>query len=155
MEVAFYKSPIGVLKIFSSDIALHKIELVKERNDFECSTFNYRVIDQLEAYFDGRLLTFNIPLALDKCTTFQKRVYDELLKVRYGRTKSYKELAEMVGNPNASRAIGNAMAKNPIPIIIPCHRIINSNGKIGKYSLGFDDSSSIKSFLLDFEKQHS
>ncbi len=155
MEVAFLKSPIGVLKIFSSDIALHKIELVKERNDFECSAFNYRVMDQLEAYFEGRLHSFNIPLALDKCSDFQKKVYDELLKVRYGRTKSYKELAEMVGKPNGYRAVANALANNPIPIIIPCHRIVYANGKIGNYSFGGQNAQEIKSYLLDFEKKHS
>ena len=155
MKVAFFKSPIGVLKIFSSDIALHKIELVKERNDIECSTFNYRVVDQLEAYFDGRLHSFNIPLALNNCSDFQKKVYDELLKVRYGRTKSYKELAEMLGKPNAYRAVANALANNPVPIIIPCHRVIYANGKIGNYSFGGQNSKEIKSYLLDFEKKHS
>ena len=150
MNVAFYKSPIGILKIYSTDYALKKIELVKDRNDFECSAFNYEVMEQLEAYFEGRLSRFNIQIEFDKATDFQKHVYDALLNVRYGKTKTYKELAEMIGNPAASRAVGSALAKNPIPIIVPCHRIINSDGKIGQFALGSD----VKKYLIEFEKAH-
>lgn len=152
MDVAFYKSPIGILKIFSTDYALLKIELVENRNDFECSTFNYRVMEQLDLYFEGRLHSFNIPFELPNSTEFQKKVYDELLKVRFGRTITYKALAEAAGKPNAYRAVGSALAKNPVPLIVPCHRVINSNGKIGNYSLGGKQN---KKFLLDFEKLHS
>ena len=60
------------------------------------------------------------------------------MSVRYGQTKTYKELAEMIDSPNACRAVGSALAKNPIPIIVPCHRIVNSNGKIGEFALGTD-----------------
>ena len=152
MDVAFYKSPIGILKIFSTDYALLKIELVENRNDFECSTFNYRVMEQLDLYFEGRLHSFNIPYELSNSTEFQKKVYDELLKVRFGRTITYKALAEAAGKPNSYRAVGSALAKNPVPLIVPCHRVINSNGKIGNYSLGGKQN---KKFLLDFEKLHS
>ncbi len=148
INVAFFKSPIGVLKIYSSESLLHKIEVVKERNDFECSTFNYKVIEQLEAYFEGRLHTFNLPVSFGGATEFQKKVYDELLKVRFGKTKTYKELAQAIGNPGAYRAVGTALSKNPVPIIVPCHRIVNSNGKIGGFALGSDS----KKFLLDFER---
>ena len=152
MDVAFYKSPIGILKIFSTDYALLKIELVQNRNDFECSTFNYRVMEQLDLYFEGRLHSFNIPFEFHNATEFQKKVYDELLKVRFGRTITYKALAEAAGKPNAYRAVGSILAKNPVPLIVPCHRVINSNGKIGNYSLGGKQN---KKFLLDFEKSHS
>lgn len=151
MEVAFYKSPIGVLKIYSSSYALKKIELVKERNDFECSTFNYNVIEQIEAYFAGRLHTFNIPVEFTNISDIQRKVYDELLNVRFGRTITYKELASKVGCTNGYRAIGNSLAKNPVPLIIPCHRVIRTDGSIGNYSLGGIDN---KRFLLDFEKNH-
>lgn len=151
INIAFYKSPIGILKLYSSDDALQKIELVDLCGDFECSAFNCKVIEQLKAYFEGRLHTFNIPVEFKNATEFQNKVYDELLKVSYGKTKSYKELAQASGSPNACRAVGTAMAKNPIPIVVPCHRIINSNGKTGNYSLGGNDK---KIFLLDFEKSH-
>lgn len=151
INISFCKSPIGILKIYSSDDALQKIELVDSFSYFECSAFNCGVIEQLDAYFEGRLHTFNIPVEFKNATEFQKKVYDELLKVSYGKTKSYKELAQASGSPNACRAVGTAMAKNPIPIVVPCHRIINSNGKTGNYSLGGNDK---KIFLLDFEKSH-
>lgn len=155
INVAFYKSLIGILKIYSTDYALRKIELVKEINDFECSEFNYSVIEQLEAYFQGKLHTFNIPVELPYATVFHKKVYDELLKIGYGKTVTYKELAVKAGSPNASRAVGTAMAKNPVPLIIPCHRVINSNGKTGNYSLGDrENGKDTKIFLLDFEKSH-
>ena len=152
INVIFYKSPIGILKIYSSNYALKKIELVKERNDFECSEFNYRVMDQLDAYFEGRLHTFNIPFENPGKTDLQKKIYDELLNVRFGKTISYKELAAKAGKPGASRAVGTAMANNPIPLIIPCHRVVKSDGTIGNYSLGGKDA---KKYLLDFEKSHS
>ncbi len=151
MEVAFYKSPIGILKIFSSDYALHKIQLVDARNDFECSAFNYNVMEQLDEYFAGRLFTFNIPVEINAATEFEKKVYDALLSIRYGKTKTYKELAQMIGVPGGSRAVGNALAKNPVPLVMPCHRIIKSNGQIGKFALGTD----AKKYLLDFEKSNS
>lgn len=150
MDVAFYKSPIGTLKIFSSDTALHRLDLVEERNDFDCSVFNYRVMEQLDEYFAGKLHTFNLPVVFDKVTGFQKSVYDELLCVRYGKTKSYKELAQAINNPKACRAVGTALGKNPIPIIVPCHRIINTDGKIGEFALGTE----AKRFLLELEKAH-
>lgn len=150
MNVAFFKSPIGVLKIYSTETALHKIEVVKERNDFECSTFNYKVMEQLDAYFSGKLFTFNLPIVFDGATEFQKKVYDELLKVRFGKTKTYKELAQAIGSPGACRAVGTALSKNPVPIIVPCHRIVNANGKIGGFALGSD----AKKFLLDYEAKH-
>lgn len=151
MHTAFYKSPIGILKIYSSDYALKKIEMVKGSNDFECSTFNYKVIKQLDEYFAGRLHVFNIPFDMGDITEFQKKVYDELLKVRYGKTISYKELALKAGYKNAYRAVGSAMAQNPVPIIVPCHRVVKSDGSFGNYSLG---SHCNKQFLLDFEKAH-
>lgn len=152
IDIAYYKSPIGVLRIFSTQSALQKIELAKEYCDFECSSFNSKVIEQLKAYFDGDLQVFTLPVVFPYATEFQKNVYAELSKVEYGKTKSYKELAEDAGSPNASRAVGSAMAKNPIPLVVPCHRIINSSGKTGQYSLGGNDK---KVFLLDFEKSHS
>ena len=151
INVVFYKSPIGILKISSSNYALKKIELVKERNDFECSEFNYRVMEQFDAYFEGKLHTFNIPFENPGKTDFQKRVYDELLNVRFGKTISYKELAAKAGSPDAARAVGTAMAKNPLPLVIPCHRVIKADGSIGSYSLGGKEA---KRYLLDFEKTH-
>jgi len=96
-----------------------------------------KVVDELDLYFKGSLKEFKTPVKPEG-TDFQKRVYKELLKIPYGTTVSYKELAKRVGSPKAFRAVGNANGKNPIAIIIPCHRVISSDGSIGGYSGGLD-----------------
>ena len=148
----FYSSPLGILKITSTDYKLQKIELVESSTMFDCSTFNYRVLDNLDEYFEGKLRTFNIPFEFPGTTTFEKRVYDKLQHVRYGKTVTYKELAAMLGEPKSYRAVANACAKNPLPLIIPCHRVVRSDGKVGDYNLG---GSKNKQYLLDLEKKFS
>ena len=94
-----------------------------------------QVIEQLRAYFEGELHEFSV--ALDpEGTPFQTRVWRELERIPYGETISYGQLAERIGNPKASRAVGLANGSNPIPIIVPCHRVIGSNGKLTGYGGG-------------------
>ncbi|HTE17919.1 MAG TPA: methylated-DNA--[protein]-cysteine S-methyltransferase [Armatimonadota bacterium] len=90
---------------------------------------------QLAAYFDGSSTTFDLPLAFNG-TPFQKRVWEELARIPYGVTLSYAELARRVGNSNACRAVGAANGRNPISIIVPCHRVIGSGGKLVGYGGG-------------------
>ena len=104
------------------------------------------VVRQLEAYFDGDLVEFNLPLKPEG-TPFQLSVWDALLKIPYGKTKTYRALARGLGNPNASRAVGLANGSNPIPIVIPCHRVIGSNGKL----TGFGGGLPVKEKLLALE----
>lgn len=106
------------------------------------------VIRQLHGYFSGELESFDLELS-PQGTPFQQRVWKELLKIPYGETISYGELARRIGNPNASRAVGLANGSNPIPIIIPCHRVIGSNGKLTGYGGGLP----IKERLLALEKR--
>ncbi len=103
-------------------------------------------IKELELYFNKEIKRFNVPIK-PIGTNFQKRVWRELLKIPYGTTISYQELAKSAGNPKASRAVGNANGKNPIAIIIPCHRVISKNGTIGGFSGGVE----IKKELLKLE----
>jgi methylated-DNA-[protein]-cysteine S-methyltransferase len=105
-------------------------------------------IRQLRAYFAGDLETFDLPLS-PQGTPFQQRVWKELCKIPYGETISYGQLASRIGNPNASRAVGLANGFNPIPIIIPCHRVIGSNGKLTGYGGGLP----IKEKLLALERR--
>jgi methylated-DNA-[protein]-cysteine S-methyltransferase len=105
-------------------------------------------IRQLRAYFAGELEAFDLPLS-PKGTPFQQQVWKELLKIPYGETISYGEVAKRIGNPNASRAVGLANGSNPIPIIIPCHRVIGSNGKLTGYGGGLP----IKEKLLALERR--
>ena len=101
---------------------------------------------QLEEYFKGKRKSFNLPLDL-KGTMFQKQVWQALRKIKFGTTISYKEQAKMINKPKAYRAVGTANGKNPIPIIIPCHRVVSSNG-LGGFSGGMHN----KVFLLDHEQ---
>jgi methylated-DNA-[protein]-cysteine S-methyltransferase len=102
---------------------------------------------QLTDYFAGQLKIFNVPLDLVG-TEFQKKVWQQLLKIPYGKTISYAELAKRVGNASASRAVGSANGKNPVSVIVPCHRVIASDGGLGGYSGGLP----VKSYLLNLEE---
>ncbi len=101
---------------------------------------------QLEEYFCGKRREFDIPLKLNG-TEFQKTVWNALLTVPYGKTASYKDIAAMIGKPKAARAVGGANNKNPIIIIVPCHRVVGANGSLTGYEYGTD----IKKYLLDLE----
>lgn len=100
-------------------------------------------------YLDGKIKEFDLPLNLQG-TEFQKKVWQKLQEIPYGRTKTYGEIARELGNSNASRAVGMANSKNPIPLIIPCHRVIGSNGKL----TGFAHGLKIKDQLLQLESQN-
>jgi methylated-DNA-[protein]-cysteine S-methyltransferase len=104
---------------------------------------------QLRAYFNGALKRFDLPLAPEG-TTFQRQVWDALTRIPYGAVVSYKSIAEAVGRPKAVRAVGGANAKNPIPIVVPCHRVIGSNGTL----TGFGGGLETKSRLIELEKRH-
>ena len=105
---------------------------------------------QLERYFRGALREFDVPLDLQG-TEFQKRVWSALLEIPYGETRSYSDLARRLGKPNATRAVGAANGANPIAIIVPCHRVIASNGSLWGYGGGLER----KRFLLDLEASTS
>ena len=94
---------------------------------------NY-TISQLSDYFSGKRTEFNIPLSFMYGTDFQINVWKTLLSIKFGETKSYLDIARLINNPFSYRAVGNANNKNPISIIIPCHRVIKSNGDLGGYS---------------------
>ena len=105
------------------------------------------MIEQLTAYFAGELDTFDLPLA-PRGTPFQRTVWAALQEIPYGETTSYGELAEQIGRPNAARAVGLANGKNPIGIIVPCHRVVGSGGDLTGYGGGL----ARKQYLLDFER---
>ena len=103
---------------------------------------------ELAAYFAGQLREFTVPLA-PKGTPFQQKVWAALREIPYGETRSYKEIAAMVGNEKTCRAVGMANNRNPLPIFIPCHRVVGSDGKLVGYAGGLD----VKTFLLELEKE--
>ncbi|WP_209451688.1 methylated-DNA--[protein]-cysteine S-methyltransferase [Allofrancisella frigidaquae] len=113
---------------------------------FQTNTILNNLNKELGEYFKGQLKSFNIPLKLVG-TDFQKQAWQELLKIPYGKTISYLEQAQNIGKAKAYRAVANANGKNPISIIVPCHRVINANGKLGGYTGGIEK----KIFLLNCE----
>ena len=152
----YMDSPIGKLLVAGDEKGLHLIDFPKngkpslpESDWTENPKPLQEALLQLDAYFSGRLKTFSLNLCLD-VRPFQKKVLTTLRRVPYGQTISYGKLAEKIGSPKASRAVGQANAKNPIPIVIPCHRVIGSNGKL----TGFGGGISIKQALLDLEHRY-
>ncbi|MEI7030350.1 methylated-DNA--[protein]-cysteine S-methyltransferase [Streptomyces pratensis] len=146
-------SPYGPLTLVATDGVLSALYMSGQRHRPPEETFGAldpepfgEVIGQLTAYFAGELTTFDLPLRLEG-TPFQRSVWEELLKIPYGETRSYGELAENLGKPGASRAVGLANGKNPIGIIVPCHRVIGASGGLTGYGGGLDR----KQRLLAFE----
>lgn len=118
------------------------VELVKSEAKFA------GLKKQLNQYLSGKKVRFSEKLDLSSGTPFQQRVWKKMLKVPFGKTISYKKLASLVGNPEKARAVGNACATNPVSIIVPCHRIIKSDGGLGGYGGGIE----LKKRLLKLEK---
>lgn len=149
------ESPVGPLLLVADASGLRRIDFVNGRNPAQ-SNPEWRedagrmgeTIRQLRAYFAGELENFDLPLA-PQGTPFQLSVWNRLCEIPYGETISYGELARRLGNPNASRAVGLANGSNPIPIVIPCHRVIGSNGKLTGYGGGLP----IKEKLLALERR--
>ena len=148
---AVYNTKIGKLKIeYENDVLTGIAYTENEKEQGIRSELSDKTVLQLEEYFDGRRKEFDIPIKL-RGTEFQKKVWNELLKIPYGATVSYKEIAIKIGNPKACRAVGMANHNNPILIIVPCHRVINENKRLGGYALGLD----LKRKLLELEKENS
>ncbi|RME83059.1 MAG: methylated-DNA--[protein]-cysteine S-methyltransferase [Caldilineae bacterium] len=136
MFCTFYESPIGFLEVAGTADAIVSVRFCESpgKQTDVCELIQ-RAVAQLGAYFAGELREFDLPLA-PQGTAFQKRVWDYLLSIPYGRTVSYRQVAEALGNPAAIRAVGAANGANPIPIIIPCHRVVGSDGSLVGYGGG-------------------
>ena len=147
-------SPIGPLLLAASDAGMHAIEFqdakhrVKRGDDWEQSGHSQleRARRQLEEYFAGKRRSFDLPLA-PQGTPFQRQVWQTLAGIGYGETLSYGQLAARVGRPTASRAVGAANGRNPLPIVLPCHRVIGADGSL----TGFGGGLPTKRFLLRLE----
>jgi len=151
----YLDSPIGALLLVADDQGLRRVDFPRNNRPAKPDAVWTEdraplkdTVRQLELYFAGRLEDFDLPLA-PQGTPFQQTVWQRLCDIPYGETISYGELARRIGNPNASRAVGLANGSNPIPIIIPCHRVIGSNGKLTGYGGGLP----IKEKLLALERR--
>jgi methylated-DNA-[protein]-cysteine S-methyltransferase len=150
-----FESPVGPLLLAGDSNALRWVSFVCSKRSVPPQTgwkqnraAFAEVIRQLQAYFRGDLKEFDLPLAMEG-TEFQLRVWNALRAIPYGETISYAQLAERIGNPKAVRAVGLANGSNPIPIIVPCHRVIGSDGSL----TGFGGGLSTKKKLLELENK--
>jgi methylated-DNA-[protein]-cysteine S-methyltransferase len=154
-------SPIGPLTVIAQDGRLAGVLMEVTRHEPDAAALGAAVAagsepvlaaaeDQLDAYFRGQLTSFDLPLTLDG-TRFQQAVWAGLQAIPYGETISYGELARRIGQPSASRAVGLANGKNPVAIVVPCHRVIGADGSLTGYGGGMDR----KRFLLGLEQRVS
>jgi len=157
VETLYYskiESKLGTLYVGVSDkgmvlLDLHGGEFLRKKSNGKTSSGKTKVrwieskektaayVGELEEYFEGRRTEFSLPLDL-RGTSFQKRCWQALLRIPYGKTRSYAEIAAEVGSPRGFRAVGQANHQNPIAIVVPCHRVITSDGKLGGYGGGLD-----------------
>lgn len=136
---------IGEERGFITDISFEKIAGERRKTHIISKT-----ITQLNEYFNNGRTEFDIPIKLSG-TDFQNKVYECICKASYGSTTSYGEVARAIGSPRAYRAVGNALNKNPILIVVPCHRVVKSSGDVG----GFREGLKIKNFLLELERKNN
>lgn len=149
IQYAFYDFPFGILKIGCAGkvvVSLDRADRIDAAN--ERSELSDRVFRQIDEYLKGIRKSFDFPYEL-RGTEFQKKVWRSLCRIPYGETRTYKQIAEAVGNPKASRAVGMANHKNPIAIAVPCHRVIGTDGTLVGYAGGLD----MKKALLDLERR--
>jgi methylated-DNA-[protein]-cysteine S-methyltransferase len=147
------ESPVGELLLAGDGNALTRLHFQSGRRALRVDPSWRRddaaftdVVGQLGEYFDGRRRAFELPLALDG-NRFELRVWRTLLEIPYGRTASYGEIADRIGDPGAARAVGLANSRNPIAVIVPCHRVIGADGSLTGYGGGLER----KRLLLDLE----
>lgn len=146
---AYYGFAFGVLEIGYTEEAVVSLERVAGRAEGpgEPSALSDRAFEQIGEYLAGRRRTFDFPYALHG-TEFQRKVWAALCRIPYGETRTYKEIAQAVGNPKATRAVGMANNKNPMMIVVPCHRVIGADGTLVGYGGGLD----MKKALLELEQ---
>jgi methylated-DNA-[protein]-cysteine S-methyltransferase len=155
------ETPLGWMGVVSSPKGLKRLilprkskeELLNRMRDCGCGPedcnpgFSADLADKLRRYFQGEPTDFSVTLDLSGTTDFQQRVWNIVRNIPRGETRSYGWVARQIGSPKAARAVGQAMSRNPLPIIIPCHRVISGDGKIG----GFGGGLKLKKLLLDLE----
>lgn len=150
MKTAVYHSPFGDMELTYEEDAVTALKMAEKKAAGEAPEgLALKVFRELDEYFEGKRKTFDIPLRTHG-TAFQEKVWAALRAIPYGEVRSYKEVAEAIGHPRAYRAVGMANNANPIFIIVPCHRVIGSDGSLTGYGGGLP----MKKALLSLEKKH-
>ena len=164
MEIVYYSSvssPIGEIWVASDRVGVCLLRLGQKKQEFLREVrrlrighpcvgrgFNQGVVEEIRSYFEGKLAHFSTPLH-PRGGGFDLKVWEAVQRIPLGETRSYQELAQEVGNPKGCRAVGGANRRNPIALLIPCHRVIRKDGGLGGYSSGVE----IKEWLLRFEQK--
>lgn len=153
-------TPVGMIELICNDAetAIIGLNFVRTDADKELTNGNFphiieRTRNELMEYFEGQRTTFDIPVdySAESYSNFYKKVWNALLTIPYGETRTYADIARQIGSPKACRAVGGANHNNPISIIVPCHRVIGATGKLTGYAGGLEK----KTFLLDLERRAS
>lgn len=149
IDMAYYHSPLGLIEITASRNGLRQLRFVDKAltGEDNVNPFITACKTQLAEYFDGTRKRFSLKLDLMDFTPFHREVFRLVQSIPYGRTRTYSDIAKVMGKPGASRAVGQANGHNPMPIIIPCHRVIGKEGDLRGYAYGLD----IKRALLEKE----
>ena len=146
---AFYQSPFGLLKIGAAEEKVILVGIVSKQDEPNQPTaLSAEVYRQLQEYFAGKRTMFTVPYALNG-TSFQQAVWTQIAKIPYGQTVTYKDIAQAIEKPRAFQATGRAVGANPLAILIPCHRVVGSNGELTGYAFGLE----MKKALLNLECQ--
>ena len=151
ITVYYEKTPVSFLEFTILNGVIIKIRFTKEKSENKNIASNIETIkliqNQIKLYFNKEIKHFSLPYSLQQLPEYSKKVLKTTAEIPYGSTLSYAEIALKSGKPKAYRAVGNILNKNPLPLIIPCHRVISTNGKLTGYNFGIE----IKRFLLDLE----
>ncbi|MGG0187675.1 methylated-DNA--[protein]-cysteine S-methyltransferase [Bacillus rhizoplanae] len=146
MYQAYYESEIGWIEVKGDENGISSVLFVEQKQEDVFHPIVEQCVMELDEYFHNKRTVFTVPLQATG-TSFQKQVWNALCSVSYGKSASYLDIAEKIGNPKAVRAIGGANSRNPISIIVPCHRIIGKNGKL----VGYEGGLWRKEWLLKHE----
>jgi len=149
-RVLYYQIPQLCLEIEIEEESITRISFCeKPLNHQPPDAFERELIRQLDAWFQGEIQEFDLPFFATG-SEFQLIVWEETMRIGYGSTISYGELAQRIGKPKAQRAVGAALKANPVPLLIPCHRVVGAGGKL----TGYAGSERVKRFLLELERTH-
>jgi methylated-DNA-[protein]-cysteine S-methyltransferase len=155
IRTTIVSSPVGALELAADEEALIGLRFMDEPPPLESEAPDHpllvRAVRELDEYFRGDRSSFSMPLRFEEGTAFQKRVWNALLDIPMGETRSYGQIAGAIGRPTASRAVGAANGQNPLAIVVPCHRVIGQNGTLTGYGGGLER----KRWLLDHERRMS
>lgn len=142
---AFVETPVGRIKITADDELILSIDFTDDAPAAGGNELCERAAEELREYFSGKRKTFDLPLK-KASSAFAQRIYEEAMKIPFGETASYGELARAAGSPGAARAVGTALSKNPHIIVVPCHRVIRQNGEPGRYTGGDEKKIALLAF---------